>query len=415
MSHKLPRIIVTAALVPLFAFSGCSASDSGTAGASDSAAADGQSQCIPDGEFDAERDYFPEKATFEYATGVTVEYHNSYKVITIEHPSDEATEPLNYVLVQCGAPAPELDAELADAQQIQIPISRAAVGSSTTPLKFTMLDSLDAIVGTVGADKIWDESFQERYAAGEITDFSVGDGTTEVNTEKLVSLDPDLYIVSGHYDPSKFSKIQEVGIPTIAEPDYLETTPLGRTEYLKYIALFLDKEQSATDQFGEIVDRYNDLKETAAEVTERPTVLSGYQMKGTWYLKSSENYGIEFLRDAGADYVFSDLTGTASAKLDTEQVVAQASDAQFWLDGGINGAFSTVSEAVAVDSRVSALKAVQDENLWDATKQTNDDKGNNYWQAGLMAPDQVLGDLIAIFHPELEPDHEFVFYQKVPA
>ena len=37
----------------------------------------------------------------------------------------------------------------------------------------------------------------------------------------------------------------------------------------------------------------------------------------------------------------------------------------------------------------------------------------DYWEAGISNPDVVLSDLIKIFHPELLPNHQLFFYQKL--
>lgn len=70
-----------------------------------------------------------------------------------------------------------------------------------------------------------------------------------------------------------------------------------------------------------------------AKVRARPSVLYGSEYKGIWYIKPNENYSIQFLRDAGGEYVFKDIHGVASKKLDTEAVLKQGHDAEFWIDG----------------------------------------------------------------------------------
>lgn len=374
-----------------------------------------EGECIPQGAFDQDKDYFPQKVSFEYAKGVSVEYRKSYKVVTVKNPSAKAEAPVSYVLVQCGAPMPELSGELAQAQRITVPARKLALGSSTTPAKFAALGKVDAIAGIANPQSIWDDKVQARYKSGAIQNFAQNEGSTAVNNELLVALRPDVFIISGRYDPSKFAKLQELNISVVAEGDHLESSPLGRSEWIKYDALFVNAEAVATEAFKEIASCYNKMLEKAASVTKRPSVLYAFQMKGVWYVKPNENYSIQFLRDAGGEYVFKDVDGVASAKMDTEQILAKAITAEFWIDGGLYGDFATVSEAVKSDSRLAALAAVKGGNLWNATAQIHPGgKGNNFFQMGMLRPDLVLGDLVAILHPELLPDHEFAFYKKAP-
>ena len=137
-----------------------------------------------------------------------------------------------------------------------------------------------------------------------------GDGTTEVNTEKLTALRPDLFIISGHDDPGKFAKVKEMGTPVVAEPDFLENTPLGRAEWIKYDALFVNTEKVANEKYDEIAKKYHETTQLTAKVKTRPSVLYGSQFKGVWYIKSNENYSIQFLRDAGGEYVFGHPRGS---------------------------------------------------------------------------------------------------------
>jgi iron complex transport system substrate-binding protein len=39
--------------------------------------------------------------------------------------------------------------------------------------------------------------------------------------------------------------------------------------------------------------------------------------------------------------------------------------------------------------------------------------GNEYFETGPAHPDRILADMISIFHPELLPDHELYYYQKL--
>ena len=88
---RTPFIFLTIAILSIFALVPVAAQDATT-------------ECVTD--YDATVDYFPEKATFDYAEGVEVEYFNNYKVVRTLEPYPGATEPVTYVLVQCGTPRP---------------------------------------------------------------------------------------------------------------------------------------------------------------------------------------------------------------------------------------------------------------------------------------------------------------------
>lgn len=409
---------LVAIALTLATLTGCSQS-SPTGKDSDSASkasssSQAQQGCIKD--FDSSKDYFPDKATFSDARGLTVSYHKSYKVVTVKTPSNTSKKETTYVLVQCGAPQPKLDGDLAQAQKITIPTTRVALGSTTEPMKFQMMNKLDSVVGMTSVDKVGDPKTRQALKDHKVADFGVGDETTEVNTEKLAALRPDLFIISGHDDPSKFAKVKEMGTPVVAEPDFLENTPLGRAEWIKYDALFVNAEKAANAKYDDIAKRYHETTKLTANVTTRPSVLYGYQFKGVWYIKSNENYSIQFLRDAGGEYVFKDVHGVTSSKLDTETILKKAHDADFWIDGQINESQkASIPTIVKDDPRMKALKPVRNGNVWNGVLRDDPKHGNDYWQTGVVRPDLVLADLSAILHPELSPNHTFTFYKKAPA
>ena len=392
---------------------GCSRSEKSDSSADTPSSTSSQQGCIKD--FDSSKDYFTDKATFRDARDITVSYHKSYKVVTLKHPSNTAKKPVQYVLVQCGAPQPKLNGDLARAQKITIPTTKVALGSTTLPMKFQMLGKLGSVAGMVNVDRVGNPDTRQALKDHKVASFAAGDNATEINTEKLAALRPDLFIfnlVSGSDNTSKIDKIKEMGIPVVAEPNFLESTPLGRAEWIKYDSLFVNAERTANQKYDEIAEKYHATAKRAATVTTRPTVLHGSQYKGVWYIKPNENYSIQFLRDAGGEYVFKDLHGVASRKMDTEAIIKKAHDADFWIDGPEK---SSIPEILKADPRLKSLKALDNGNVWDATLRADPKHGNDYWQTGVVRPDLVLADLTAILHPELDADHQFYFYRKATA
>jgi iron complex transport system substrate-binding protein len=96
--------------------------------------------------------------------------------------------------------------------------------------------------------------------------------------------------------------------------------------------------------------------------------------------------------------------------LNFESVYAQAGTAPLWL---VTDNWQTVDDAVARDSRYGELSAVRTGQVWSATKAVTPEGGNLYWERGTARPDLLLGDLVAIVHPELAGEHEFEFYRLV--
>ncbi|WP_116115322.1 ABC transporter substrate-binding protein [Austwickia chelonae] len=364
--------------------------------------------CITD--FDPEKDYYPDKVVFEDATNVKVQYKKSHKIVTVAQPAPGAP-PQTYVLVRCGAPAPELTGDLAGARKFSIPAKRVAAASTTQVPAYDLLGKVDALVGVGSADKLAPGTVKEAVDAGRIKGFKQ-DGV-DISAEQVVSLKPDLYVTSGTSKSSDV-KLAELGVPVVANAEWLEKTALGRAEWTKFTALFLDEEKKATEVYAKIRADYQAVAEKAKSVASRPTVLLGSMSRGTWYATAADSYVANEIKDAGGDYILQEVAGTGSKPLDLEVVLGKGSQAQFWLGATHSSPWKSLAEPVKDDARLGNLEAVKNGRVWTFTKRMTPGGGNDYWQSGVVRPDRVLADLVAILHPELMPGHEFTYYEQVP-
>ena len=351
-------------------------------------------------------DYFPEKVTLRYAEGFTVEYHKNYKVVTVTRPWRNAKTMFRYLLVQCGTPAPE---GYDDALVIQVPVKRIVTLSTTHLPALSKLGLLDRLVGVGNFKYINSLDVRALIDAGFLTE--VGSGA-KVDVEKVVALQPDLVLTFGIGNPERDAhpKLLEAGLKVAINAEYMESTPLGRSEWLKFVALFFNKEKDSERIFNGMVRRYEAVRSTAEKAAERPTVFAGYMYKGTWYMPGGQSYAAQFLRDAGASYLWADDETAGSIPLDFEAVYERAADADFWVNVGRAKSLKDLSEA---DERYTQFKAFQKGNVYNNNKRLNKWGGNDYWESGLANPDIVLADLVSIFHPDLLPQHDRVYYQQL--
>lgn len=358
--------------------------------------------------FDASRDYFPDKVNVEYAKGFTVEYHNNYKVVTVREPESE--QAYTYLLVQKGTPVPEIGI---DAMLIEVPVE------SVIALSTTQLPALD-VVGEVGKLKAVGSfanvntlSVREMIEEGSIEEVGSGSNT---NTELIVSIRPDLILTTTtslpEYD-KHINDLVDAGLDPAIDIEYKECTPLGRAEWVKYISLFFNKEKEANDYFSNVSASYEELRSKVAAVETRPTVMGGDSWQGMWYVPGGNSFIAEYIKDAGAAYFYSEDGHTASVPLDYEAVFNIGKDTDYWIT---SGTWDDLDVLKKEDPIYSEFKAVENGNVYTSYSRLNDKGGNDYYESGVIRPDVVLADLVKIFHPELLPDHELVYYKKlVPA
>jgi iron complex transport system substrate-binding protein len=361
-------------------------------------------------DYDAAVDYFPEKVTVEAATGFTVEYFPNYKVVTVNTPWQDAEAPLQYVLVQCGTPAPE---GFSEALVIDVPVPTIVTMSTSFLPHLTQQGLLDRLIAIDTALYTSNDEVLARVAAGAVVEIGGGGSGQDVNIEALIDLEPALIMMQRFFSgDTSYPALQEAGLPVVINADFLDTSPLGLAEWGKFISLFFNTEALAEAQFAGVSERYTALQAEVAAAASQPTVFAGTPFDGTWYMPGGGSYLGQLLADAGAAYLWAEDSSTGSLFLDFETVFDRAVDADFWVN--VNPFWATLADAEAEDARYANFAAFQNATVYSNNARVNPNGGSDYFESGYANPDIILADLVKIFHPELLPDHELYYYVQVP-
>ena len=411
------RACVAALLVALLAACGPSTAGSDTpsarpspAATSEAASADGNvtQGCIDT--FSEDTDYFPDKVTFDHAQGVAVTYEESYKVVEVATLDGE--QPQRYVLLQCGADQPELEGDLQNAQIIDVPISSAITLTTTNLPHFAALDAADTVVGVGTAAFVATPEILERTESGDVKDYASAEGAP--NQEAIIGAQPDLLLMDafGETIAQDADRFATAGVPTVLNADFNEQELLGRAEWLKFTALFLNAEAAATEVFDEIAAEYERVAALAAEASEQPTVFANTPFEGTWFMPGGNSFFANAVKDANGTYVFSDDDSTYSLELDIETVLDKAGDADIWLQAGsTQGSLQDLAKA---DPRFRTFAAFKSGQVWAWDAAMAPGGGNAFFETGYTRADLVLSDLVKILHPDVLPDHELEYFGQVP-
>lgn len=361
--------------------------------------------------FEGDRDYFPNKAQTTHAKGFEIEYRDHYKVITVRNPWEDADRSFQYVLVQCGTPVPK---GYDRAQIVTVPVNSVVTLSTTHLPYFDKLNALDRLVGVLNAQHVSNTNVLNKIDRGEILEVGLN---PSLDTEKILNLSPDLVTVfgMGNLSTDSYPKLIEAGLNVAVYAEHLENSPLGRAEWLKFTAAFLNQEAEANAKFSAIAREYNALVERTQTTSDRPTVVTGFSYNGTWYVPGGESYMAQFLEDAGANYLWQDNDARLSLPLSFEAVYDRAADADFWLN--VNTNWTAKSDAIADDPRYGEFDAWKGDRVYNNNARVNPHGGNDYWESGIVNPHVILEDLVRIFHPELLPESESdsngFYYQKL--
>ncbi len=347
------------------------------------------------------------RTELRYARGFRVSYQGGTKLVTVLAPWPGAERSIRYALVQRGTDPP---ADVPPGQVIEIPLKSIVTLSATYLAELEMLGLEDSIAGHDDLSRIYSPRIRALAARGAIREVGAAGGSG-VNIERLLELDPDLVMAYGlgnAYDVH--SKLAEVGLKVVINADWLEATPLGRCEWIKFLALFFNKEKEAELAFSRIESRYRDLTALARGAERRPSVFLDSPFQDTWWMAGGGSYMASLLRDAGADYLWAENDVFSSVPLDFEAVYERAAEADFWINPGT---WESLADGLALDERFAAFRAFELHQVYNNIARRSAAGGNDYWESGPANPQQILADLIAIFHPELLPEHRLLYYRRL--
>ena len=347
----------------------------------------------------------------QYAQGFTVKYlADNVRLVEVVDPQthdDGERMPVGYAfaLVQRGS-----QAEIPEGyERVEVPIRSTIVMTSLQLSNFTALAAHDYIKGITGTKNLYNEDILQRVREGRIQKIGM---EGNFDTELILAANPDVIFISP-FKRGGYDTIKETGITLIPHLGYKETTPLAQAEWIKFIAMFIGREAEANAVFDGIAQRYNGLKQrvdsllssNTCMVGEAPTVFSGEMHGGNWYAVGGRNHLAQMFRDAGADYIIKD-DNTGGVNLEYEQLYATAANADYWrILNSYPGDFS-YDALLASEPRNALFRAFKEKHvIYCNMRQTP------YYESAPVEPDQVLADLVAIFHPELLPNHVGKYYR----
>ena len=122
--------------------------------------------------------------------------------------------------------------------------------------------------------------------------------------------------------------------------------------------------------------------------------MSGNNFRGTWYVPSGKNYLAYLFKDAGADYPFYEDERETSIPLTIEETIRYFHDADVWVGAGGN----SLAELAEMDEKHTWFKAYQDGRVYNWRKQTKAGGPNNFWERGVVHPEEMLEDVIHILN-----------------
>ncbi len=341
----------------------------------------------------------------DYATTFQLYEHEDYLVIELLQPWPEADESRYVILIKEDASTENIPT---DYTQIQLPIERLLVTSTTHIPSLISLDLLDKWVGFPGLDYVSSKEARERINNKQVKEIGKNEG---LNTEVILSIQPQLIIGFAVEGSNKsLNNLEKAGIPTLYNSDWLENHPLGKAEWIKVFGLLGGKQQEAYEEFEKIAAAYEEAKSIASTASQKPKVISGAMHQDVWYLPYGNSWQGIFLKDANAAYIYENEKGNGSISTSFENVFELGKTADYWISPA---QFYSYEQLKNSNQHYQKFDAFQQKNIFGIAHQTGETGGVLYYELAPNRPDLVLKDLVKILHPELELNHELFFFKAL--
>lgn len=337
-----------------------------------------------------------------YAQNITITSLKDYYVATLRNPWDTTKILHRYILVDKNV---DLPTNIPEGTLVRTPISKAIVYSSVHMSLLNELGAFNSIAGVSDLKYINLDNIKEACKKGTI--INIGDGMSP-DIEKIIDLNPDALLLSPFENSGGYGKVEKLGMPIIECADYMETSALGRAEWMKFYGILTGKLAEADSLFTHVEQKYNTLSSKALNSNYRPSVFTELKSSSTWYVPGGNSTMAKILYDAGANYIFSNNNSSGSVPLSFESVFEKGEKADFWIIKYNQVKDKTYKELKDDYSPYSNFGAFKNRNIYGCNT-----KDIPFYEESPFHPELLLADLIKIFHPEIAEDYELKYFSKL--
>lgn len=367
----------------------------------------------------------------KYAELLTIVKHNdgAYTEAIIENPWKKGTTLHKYILVPKGKEGDETVARLKDDIRENATLQMSSLCDIVrTPLEsnvvFTAphcqlmyeLGCKNAITGVCDKDYINIPDIKERVklsdgkASTSDTDKVIIDcgSSMQPDMERIIALKPEGLLISPFENSGGYGKLDKLHIPIIETADYMETSPLGRTEWMKFYGLLFMSEERSDSLFSSIEKEYLALKAEAAKLPQGLSILTERKMGSVWYVPGGKSTMGILLKDANAKYIFADDTHSGSLAYGPERILSKGTQVDVWAFKYFGGKALSKNDLLAEYEGYKVLKAFNSNSIYQVDTSTQP-----YFELTSFHPEILLREFVILAHPKATQFGKLRFYQHL--
>ena len=243
--------------------------------------------------------------------------------------------------------------------------------------------------------------------------------------ERIIALKPEAILLSPFENSGGYGKLDKLHIPIIEAADYMESSPLGRAEWMKFYGMlfgekvddekpspspaererYVSCESRADSLFARIEKEYLSLKAQAAGYPKGLSILTERKTGNVWYVPGGQSTIGILLKDANARYVFEDDSHSGSLAMSPEQILSKGKDIDVWAFKYFGGAPLTRAQLLQEYDGYKALHCFANPQIYEVDTSTEP-----YFELTSFHPEILLREFILLSHPA---DHaKFSKYAK---
>lgn len=367
----------------------------------------------------------------KYAELLTIVKHNdgAYTEAIIENPWKKGTTLHKYILVPKGNEGDETVARLKDdirenatlqmgshCDIVRTPLESNVVFTAPHCQLMYELGCKNAITGVCDKDYINIPDIKERVklsdgkASTSDTDKVIIDcgSSMQPDIERIIALKPGGLFISPFENSGGYGKLDKLHIPIIETADYMETSPLGRAEWMKFYGLLFKSEERSDSLFSSIEKEYLALKAEAAKLPQGLSILTERKMGSVWYVPGGKSTMGILLKDANAKYIFADDTHSGSLAYGPERILSKGTQIDVWAFKYFGGKALSKSDLLAEYEGYKALKTFNQNSIYQVDTSTQP-----YFELTSFHPEILLREFIILAHPKATQFGKLRFYQHL--
>ena len=341
-----------------------------------------------------------------------------YAEAIIANPWKAGTMLHRYILIPKGKEGDKTVAMLAKRRStgarcttdtVRTPVESNLVFTAPHCQLLTELGCQNAITGVCDKDYINIPDIKSRAQADAKVAHPIMDcgSSMQPDIERIIALHPEALLISPFENSGGYGKLDKLRIPVIETADYMETSPLGRAEWIKLYGLLLGSSK-ADSLFSAIEKEYLQLKAEAAKLPLGLSILTERKTGNVWYVPGGKSTMGILLRDAHARYIFADDTHSGSLSMSPEQIIAKGNQVDVWAFKYFGGNALTKQDLLAEYQGYQAVKAFQTGTVYET-----DTSCEPYFELTSFHPEILLREFIILSHPEAgDKFGKLRFYKK---